>query len=112
LKQRQSIYFSQKKDKDLVDFLEPLVTHYDFNMIAKDLMRDGIKYRQGVSPLPVANPNVRESFKNVEESFKNVAQNLPTQHILEEKEEEEIEYDFEDKTLNEKDVLDLLNMDD
>lgn len=114
MKQRQSIYFSQKKDKDLIEYLEPLVTHYDFNMIAKDLMRDGIKHRQGIEPLPIAAPNIQTNvLQKFEKSFKKVAQNLPPEHTLIEKEEEEIEYEFEDKPLDEKDVLDsLFSMDD
>jgi hypothetical protein len=44
---RRAIYFSKRKDKDILDFIEPMMERYDFSEIIRELVRDGIKYRVG-----------------------------------------------------------------
>jgi len=56
LKKRNALYL-RDRDKDIVDFIEPLLTRYDFSSIVRELIRDGIKYRQGI----VSSQNVLQS---------------------------------------------------
>lgn len=42
---RRSLYLRPTKDKDLIDYITPLLTDFDFSVIVRDLMRDGMKYR-------------------------------------------------------------------
>lgn len=43
---RRTLYLSDRKDKDILDFIEPLVSdRYDFSFVIRELVRDGIKYR-------------------------------------------------------------------
>lgn len=45
---RVSLYFSERKDKDLIDALNlKEIEKGDINWIIKELLRDGIKYRSG-----------------------------------------------------------------
>lgn len=45
---RVSLYFSKRKDKDLIDALNlKKIEKGDINWIIKELLRDGIKYRNG-----------------------------------------------------------------
>lgn len=43
---RVSMYFSPRKDKDIIDELEGIEAG-DYNFFIKNLIRDGIKYRKG-----------------------------------------------------------------
>jgi hypothetical protein len=47
LKKRNTLYLGER-DKDIIDVVEPLLERYDFSSIIRELVRDGIKYRQGV----------------------------------------------------------------
>jgi hypothetical protein len=48
---RASIYFSRRKDKDIINEIDfEGLEKGDINWILKELMRDGIKYRKGVYP--------------------------------------------------------------
>ena len=51
MKKRNALYLGAK-DKDITDYINPLLTHYDFSSIVRELIRDGIRYRQGAVPLP------------------------------------------------------------
>lgn len=46
LKKRNTLYLGER-DKDIIDVVEPLLERYDFSSIIRELVRDGIKYRQG-----------------------------------------------------------------
>lgn len=50
---RISLYFSPRKDKDLIDEFDG-VSVGDVSWFIKELMRDGIKYRKGGNPVIVA----------------------------------------------------------
>lgn len=45
IKKRNALYLGER-DRDIIEYLEPLVTHYDFSSIVRSLIRDGIKYRE------------------------------------------------------------------
>lgn len=42
---RRPIYFSQDKDRDIIDYISPLLEKYNFSLTIRELIRDGIKYR-------------------------------------------------------------------
>lgn len=44
-KGRRSLYLRVRKDSDLIQYINPLLNNYDFSDIVRDLMRDGIRYR-------------------------------------------------------------------
>jgi hypothetical protein len=44
---RRTLYLSEKKDGDIIEFIEPMIVRYDFSTVIRELVRDGIKYRQG-----------------------------------------------------------------
>jgi hypothetical protein len=54
LKKRTALYLGER-DKDIIEYISPLLTHYDFSSIVRELIRDGIRYRQGVVPGPSLN---------------------------------------------------------
>lgn len=43
---RKPLYLSEKKDKDILDYVEPMLDQYSFSAIIRELIRDGIKYRE------------------------------------------------------------------
>ncbi|AYJ74193.1 hypothetical protein BSP15_176 [Bacillus phage BSP15] len=52
---RRTLYLSDRKDKDILEFIEPLMDdRYDFSFVIRELVRDGIKYRTrpAVAPTP------------------------------------------------------------
>jgi len=55
LRKRNALYLGAK-DQDIVKYIEPLLDRYDFSSIVRELMRDGIKYRQGVTEQVIAPP--------------------------------------------------------
>lgn len=43
---RRTLYLSDRKDKDILEYIEPLMDErYDFSFVIRELVRDGIKYR-------------------------------------------------------------------
>jgi hypothetical protein len=54
LKNRHALYLGEK-DKDIVEYISPLLTRYDFSSVVRELIRDGIRYRQGAVPGPSLN---------------------------------------------------------
>jgi hypothetical protein len=42
---RKSLYLSPERDSDIIQFIQPLISHYDFSSVVRDLIRDGMKYR-------------------------------------------------------------------
>ena len=62
---RPSLYLRDKKDKDIIDYVTPLLDTEDFSSVIRGLVRDGIKYRQGVrsavSPTMSSNVEVLQS---------------------------------------------------
>ncbi len=71
INKRQSVYFSDTKDKDLIEYLSPLVEHKNFSQIIKELVRDGIKFRNNPNP-----QNVIQSNTITNNSFSNPLQNI------------------------------------
>ena len=48
---RRTLYLSDRKDKDILEFIEPLMDErYDFSFVIRELVRDGIKYRMTPTP--------------------------------------------------------------
>ena len=45
---RRPLYLSPVKDQDILSYIEPLVDHYNFSLVVRELIRDGIKYRTDV----------------------------------------------------------------
>lgn len=45
---RKSVYLRKGKDQDIIEYIEPKMKYHDFSGIIRDLVRDGIRYRQGV----------------------------------------------------------------
>lgn len=43
---RRPIYLSKTKDKDILDYIRPLLEQYTFSSVIRELVRDGIKYRE------------------------------------------------------------------
>lgn len=54
LKKRNALYLGEK-DKDIVEYISPLLNRYDFSSIVRELIRDGIRYRQRGVPGPPQN---------------------------------------------------------
>lgn len=54
LKKRNALYLGER-DNDICEYIAPLLTRYDFSSIVRDLIRDGIRYRQGAVPGPSLN---------------------------------------------------------
>jgi hypothetical protein len=55
MKKRNALYLGAR-DKDIVEYIEPLLTRYDFSSIVRELIRDGIKFREGVNRQPSPAP--------------------------------------------------------
>ncbi|WCS69294.1 hypothetical protein Goe20_01770 [Bacillus phage vB_BsuM-Goe20] len=56
---RRTLYLSDRKDKDILDYIQPLVgDRFDFSFVIRELVRDGIKYRSNpaaaAAPTPTA----------------------------------------------------------
>lgn len=52
---RRTLYLSDRKDKDILDYIQPLVGgRFDFSFVIRELVRDGIKYRS--NPTAAAPP--------------------------------------------------------
>ena len=45
-KNRRTLYLRPNKDVDIIEFVSPLLEHGDFSQIIRELVRDGIKFRQ------------------------------------------------------------------
>lgn len=43
---RQSLYLRERLDADILDVVEPLMKHASFAHVIRELIRDGIKYRE------------------------------------------------------------------
>lgn len=43
---RRPLYLSKDKDKDILEFIEPLLNKYNFSAAIRELVRDGIRYRK------------------------------------------------------------------
>lgn len=56
LKKRNALYLGER-DKDIVEYISPLLKRYDFSSIVRELIRDGIRYRHE----PVPSQNVLQS---------------------------------------------------
>jgi cell division FtsZ-interacting protein ZapD len=39
------LYLRDRKDKDIIEYLEPLIEMEDFSSIVRGLIRDGVKFR-------------------------------------------------------------------
>lgn len=50
---RPSLYLRDKKDRDIIEYVAPLLEMEDFSSVIRALVRDGIRYRQGVASAPV-----------------------------------------------------------
>jgi hypothetical protein len=57
---RKNVYWSERLDKDLIQYMEENNFYADFSQAVKSLMRDGIKYRKG-EILYANNQNVSQS---------------------------------------------------
>lgn len=67
---RVSLYFSERKDKDLIDALNlKEIEKGDINWIIKELLRDGIKYRSGEKTYKKTIINQNISKKDFEKDF-------------------------------------------
>jgi len=70
---RASLYFSRRKDKDIIEELNfSNLEKGDINWAIKELMRDGIKYRKGkISPVkesPVYyTPPIQDTFNDFDD---------------------------------------------
>lgn len=64
---RKSLYLSGVRDKDILEYIEPLTNHYDFSQVIRELVRDGIKYRRGASRINEVNTDTGTN-KNVLQS--------------------------------------------
>lgn len=42
---RRSLYLRGRKDRDIIQYIESLMDKHDFTDIVRDLLRDGIAYR-------------------------------------------------------------------
>ena len=69
IKKRNALYLG-KRDQDIVDYIKPLLSHYDFSSVVRDLIRDGIKYRKGMALQPSSLPSKPSS------SSQNVLQSM------------------------------------
>lgn len=47
VKGRRSLYLRERKDKDIINYVESMIDRHDFSDIVRDLMRDGIRFREG-----------------------------------------------------------------
>ncbi|QZA70232.1 hypothetical protein 278BB001_81 [Bacillus phage 278BB001] len=66
---RRTLYLSDRKDKDILDFIEPLVSdRYDFSFVIRELVRDGIKYRTAPTPAAASAPAQVVQHENVIQS--------------------------------------------
>jgi hypothetical protein len=87
MKNRNALYLGER-DKDIKEYISPLLNHYDFSSIVRDLIRDGIKYRRGVFTPPPQ--NVLQSM--------NTSEPLPLEKIV-----------LKEKELNLDDISDKLD---
>ncbi|WCS69803.1 hypothetical protein Goe25_01750 [Bacillus phage vB_BsuM-Goe25] len=54
---RRTLYLSDRKDKDILDYIQPLVGgRFDFSFVIRELVRDGIKYRSNPAAAAPAAP--------------------------------------------------------
>lgn len=56
---RKPIYLSEAKDHDILSYINPLLSHHNFSSVIRDLVRDGMKFREGKQPrqsVPVQEP--------------------------------------------------------
>jgi hypothetical protein len=63
MKKRNALYLGEK-DKDIVEYISPLLKRYDFSSVVRELIRDGIKFRKGANVVvapPTQNVNVLQS---------------------------------------------------
>lgn len=66
---RRSVYFRPVKDKDLNDYVNKLLQYHDFSEIARGLMRDGIKFREGIHSnkhLSMSEPHINNNQNSSE----------------------------------------------
>ncbi|APZ82633.1 hypothetical protein Goe24_01740 [Bacillus phage vB_BsuM-Goe24] len=57
---RRTLYLSDRKDKDILDYIQPLVgDRFDFSFVIRELVRDGIKYRS--NPVAAAAPTAPQA---------------------------------------------------
>lgn len=75
---RRSIYLRKTKDKDLIQYIDPLLERHDFSDIVRDLMRDGIKYRENKEHALVlqnnqfTHPQNKQTFEDIKITRKEV----------------------------------------
>ncbi|AMQ66501.1 hypothetical protein BH753_gp019 [Bacillus phage Shbh1] len=43
---RKPLYLSEVTDKDILDYIKPLLGHYNFSLVIRELVRDGMRYRE------------------------------------------------------------------
>lgn len=79
VKGRRSLYLRERKDKDIIQYIDSLLDKHDFSDIVRDLMRDGIKFRKG-EQVNVLQSNtfthtpITESFEDIELTKKEVSE--------------------------------------
>lgn len=84
---RKSLYLSGVRDKDILEYIEPLTNHYDFSQVIRELVRDGIKYRRGASRAGEVNINTNtNSNTNVIQSMTPTSEQSMGHIILKKKE--------------------------
>jgi len=42
---RKTVYLSNMQDKDIIEYVHPLLSKYGFSSVIKELVRDGIQFR-------------------------------------------------------------------
>lgn len=83
IKNRTPLYLSDIKDEDIVEYIKPLVSRYGFSFVIRELIRDGIKFRNSVQkqgegylpPSPVSTLN-SDNYKVLQSNTQNVSSSL------------------------------------
>lgn len=58
---RRTLYLRDRKDQDIIEYLEPLIEMEDFSSIVRGLIREGIKFRAGNATAQFVPRNVETS---------------------------------------------------
>ncbi|AIW03579.1 hypothetical protein CPT_Moonbeam181 [Bacillus phage Moonbeam] len=58
---RRTLYLRDKKDQDIIEYLEPLIEMEDFSSVVRGLIREGIKFRAGGATAQFVPRNVETS---------------------------------------------------
>ncbi len=65
---RRTVYFSKRKDQDVFNYIKQFLHNDEFSHVAKQLMRDGMKYRKEKRTEKQQKANVTQSntmYENV-----------------------------------------------